>query len=389
MEGDAEFLPEVFGSLRDVISDKESLPGPFLNIPTNNTTLGGSDKMVISNGKNSVPKHSPSRDAVSPDNGRLSSLSSDVEAGDVASARLESSKIKQEDCSTSSTFLGEEASEPAYEVDNRDQSLSTIEATTKVVADEELLHPEPRSALLSKKEKALLKRSRTKKWKPGNIIRLLPSPVHIKTDPARGLDIDSALPPPPNIPERKLISLKSQLVCVGAVSIGEGQKVFYEDSTQQGWAPGRPFFLLIGAPETSEPAFSFVDITGGELEPLESPFGWRIGYETKEKRDVIVKEHLLRLRAEAKTLAESFEKEAKQYRIRRRLWELMVVDHEYFKRKNSELFRPGIERNTVFRAVWLGKNAIKKENGEHEDLRYGKWVLIRNSDGTADVKAVE
>lgn len=74
--------------------------------------------------------------------------------------------------------------------------------------DDDILHPIPRKALLSKRDSQIQKQLQkigAPVWDPGTTIRLLPETVHIRTDSKNSIDPNT--PPPPAIPRRLTLPL--------------------------------------------------------------------------------------------------------------------------------------------------------------------------------------
>ena len=237
--------------------------------------------------------------------------------------------------------------------------------------DDELLHPKPRESILSKKDRKIMKaNSRLNRpiWVPGTVIRLLSDAVHIKTCPEKGLDIDPGLPCPPLPPKRVVLPLESQMLFVGKMDGDKSHRFFYEGKRKRGWMKGAPMFMRVGIYEPHR--VKLVDATGLEVDLSVVRHSWASRLGSIEGRIAATERLRMKINDEMQLQDQRFEEAAKEYRIARRLWEISVVKHEFFKRKNYEIFRPGVTRGLVLRIIRMGKKDIQNET-ENDNIRKG------------------
>lgn len=219
--------------------------------------------------------------------------------------------------------------------------------------DDDLLHPMPRTFILSKNDHKIrdhIKRAGAPIWEPGTLIRLLPDAVHIKIDSTK--DISPSTPPPPVVPQRGTTSLASQLKLVGQMSDEGLGHSWYEGIASRGRQKGIPIFMRILPVDPRR--FAIVHANGDEVDE-QACVEWSAGFETPELRGKAVEKGYAEVMREIDANDRLFGDAARQYRVARRLWEIQVVRHEFFTRQNHDIFRPGTTRTAVIRAVRMGK----------------------------------
>ena len=233
--------------------------------------------------------------------------------------------------------------------------------------DENLLHPKPRKSQLSRRDRKIFSRiDRLKgpKWEPGKIIRLLPDAVHIKTCSEEGLDIDHDLPSPPTVPKRPTLPFNSAMMFAGVQIGGIDQKPLYENASGRAWTDKSPVFIHVSL--SNPQGFGVVNSSGKTIE--NNPVTWVFGFELIEKREAAAEIFRTQINAEVLAIDQQFNDAARKYRIERRQWEIMVVKHEFFKRKNFKIFRPGLTREAVRRTIRMGENDSQKD-AEYDKIK--------------------
>ncbi len=248
------------------------------------------------------------------------------------------------------------------DVNSQSHPIIITDDENDICADDKiLLYPKPRKEQLSRRDQRAKRQANRLKgptWQPGNIIRLLPETVHIKTNPRRGLNIDPDLPAPPPVPKRLKLPSESQMMLVGRTNRGTDDEFFYESIADRGWKDGSPVFLRIILPGPER--FQVIDASGQEVDYEIVQWAPGVGTIDQQLEGCAEKLHA-KVREEMVAIDGLFRREAKRYRTQRRLWEIRVVRHEFMERGNLGIFRPGTTRAAVWRTIRMGAADMERD----------------------------
>ena len=267
--------------------------------------------------------------------------------------------------------------------DNDDNGAFQIARYYEVVADraddETLLHPPPAEPVLYDHERVrIVAKLGGRAWEAGDTIRLLSELAQIKT----GFDIDPSLPLPPGPPKRLILHPQHQKIAAGVLLDDPGQGHSSLELTQHGWAYGSPIYISVFAEERQCQEGYFADAKGRKIEVSDDAnVIWNRGFESYEMRVACARNLYSEVKSQMHTADKQFEEAAKVYRIGRRLWEIMVVKHEFFELEKKRLFHPASTVQLVKRVIKVGEKEIKAEDEGNAALQKRGWELVEGVDG--------
>ena len=248
------------------------------------------------------------------------------------------------------------------------------EAATGQDGDEILLHPVPREIIWSNSERKLPHGKQhlyiQKHFDAGDIIRLLPQAVHIRIDPQMGLNIDPGLQLPPVPPKRQTLLPRFQMIGVGVIPFDPSRDVPRQDFNLDRWAYDTPIYIRVFAEEWQSPKAYYADASGRIFKGLDmARIRWNPEFESYEKRAGTADTLCIEVKSQMQVADKLFRKAAKKYRTSRRLWEIMVVEHEFFETENRDLFHPVCDWRLVRRMIRMGKEDIENDEAGGREYR--------------------